>query len=58
MIKVEVIFDGDKVVCNGFSMDADFENSEFDVCIVDGGYVGSFDTLEQSIAYCLQQSAK
>ena len=56
MIKVEVVFDGDKVVCNGFSMDADFENSEFDVCIVDGGYVGSFDTLEQAIAYCLEQS--
>ena len=57
MIKVEVVFDGDKIICNGFVVDADFENSEFDVCIVDGGYMDSFDTVEQAIAFCMEHKA-
>ena len=58
MIKVEVVFSNHRIVLNGFEVDVDFDSLEYDVCLVDGGYVGSFDTLEQAIAYCIQQPQK
>lgn len=56
MIKVEVVFSNHRIVLNGFEVDVDFDSLEYDVCLVDGGFIGSFRTLEQAIAYCMEQS--
>ena len=58
MIKVEVVFSNHRIVLNGFEVDVDFDSLEYDVCLVEGGFIGSFNTLEQAIAYCLQQPTK
>lgn len=53
MIKCEVVFDGDDTYCNGLivkQVEGQFTNY-YDVD--DAGY---FDTLEQAIAYCMEQS--
>ena len=55
MIKAEVAFSNHRIVLNGFEIDVDFDSLEYDVCLVDGGFVSSFNTLEQAIAYCLEQ---
>ena len=58
MIEVEVVFSNHRIVLNGFEVDVDFDSLEYDVCLVDGGFIGSFSTLEQAISFCLQQPQK
>lgn len=57
MIKAEVVFSNHRIVLNGFEVDVDFDSLEYDVCLVEGVFVGSFSTLEQAITYCMEHKA-
>ena len=55
MIKAEVVFDGEAILCNGIEIEISI-HEDYDKFYVVGKKV--FPGLEQAIAYCLQQQSK
>ena len=55
MIKAEVVFDGEEILCNGFEIEISM-HEDYDKFYVVGEKI--FSGLEQAITYCLQQPPK
>ena len=53
MVKTEVTFENNRILVGAYEVDCDFEAQEYDVCLIHGGFVGSFRSQEEAVTFCL-----
>ena len=51
MIKVEVVFDGDNIICNQYLIECEFDSYTI---YLDGRAIELCVTLERAIRYCME----